>query len=532
MSVEAISWALNHAPVDESSAAFVLVGLANHAGPDGRGAFPAVPRLVAYTRLGERTVREYLDVLEDAGVITPGDPAVVAAWIKRGDRRPQGWDLNMTLTRENPEHMARFHAAMDKLKAGRKNRRARAEAKKNGDSSTSGNDNGVQPSHPEDSTGDGVRRSHPDSERGATVAGNGVRRSQAPGATVAPEPSFEPSTEPSPTELPAVGGLQVVEEPGEAVVPTGTENPASNETPHRPDTSTAESATASPGADRPPVSPALAVCRSLPQVVQERISQSASGKVLTVAQRELANRSVQELVDRIARRWEGWQRMNPDGRISDGVAVAITLIQRRHCPDVHCEDGHSIDTGQACAACADRPRRTPAAGDSPGASATDGGGSRGGTTRPPLPRRPDDGTVAEVLARVSYGEDPEPRRVPAPRVTITGGPSEEAEALLSKIRRPAASGRLKDAQAARDAVDCPTCGAAAADPPTRKQGENCRDDQRQPLPLQRQHSARGQAWREARFSAAQADALEAAAAALASPFAEDGEQELAEAVTA
>jgi hypothetical protein len=36
---------------------FVLVGLANHAGPDGMGAFPSVATLVRYTGLSERTVR-------------------------------------------------------------------------------------------------------------------------------------------------------------------------------------------------------------------------------------------------------------------------------------------------------------------------------------------------------------------------------------------------------------------------------------------------------------------------------------------
>ena len=64
MSVEAISSALNLAPVPanrggqaSSACKFVLVGLANHAGPDGTGAFPSVATLVRYTGLAERTVR-------------------------------------------------------------------------------------------------------------------------------------------------------------------------------------------------------------------------------------------------------------------------------------------------------------------------------------------------------------------------------------------------------------------------------------------------------------------------------------------
>ena len=73
MSVEAISWALNLAPVPadrsgqpSTACKFVLVGLANHAGPDGTAAFPSVATLVRYTGLSERTVRTCLDRLEAA----------------------------------------------------------------------------------------------------------------------------------------------------------------------------------------------------------------------------------------------------------------------------------------------------------------------------------------------------------------------------------------------------------------------------------------------------------------------------------
>ncbi|MFG1976974.1 helix-turn-helix domain-containing protein [Nonomuraea fuscirosea] len=191
MSVEVISWALNYAPVDESSAAFVLVGLANHAGPDGRGAFPAVARLMSYTSLSERTIREQLDILEDAGIIRPCDPAIVAAYIKNAGSRPQGWDLDMSLSRENPAHLARFHAAMAKVKAERQERRKRAAAKK-ATAAGSAAEAEVRPSHPTSDDDAGVRRSHLLGCDGRTPTG----------ATVAPETSFEPSLEPSFREMP------------------------------------------------------------------------------------------------------------------------------------------------------------------------------------------------------------------------------------------------------------------------------------------------------------------------------------------
>ena len=108
VSVEAISWALNLALVPRDrgrkrnpACKAVLVGLANHAAPDGKEAFPSVKTLVRYTDLSERTVQTALDRLEAEGIIRPCDPAIVAAKIKRADRRPQGWDLAMHLVRDD-----------------------------------------------------------------------------------------------------------------------------------------------------------------------------------------------------------------------------------------------------------------------------------------------------------------------------------------------------------------------------------------------------------------------------------------------
>jgi hypothetical protein len=69
VSVEAISWALNRAPVSadrggqpSTACKFVLLGLASYAGPDDAGAFPSMATLVRHTglleRAGAETVRE------------------------------------------------------------------------------------------------------------------------------------------------------------------------------------------------------------------------------------------------------------------------------------------------------------------------------------------------------------------------------------------------------------------------------------------------------------------------------------------
>jgi hypothetical protein len=200
VSVEAISWALNLAsvPADgrggpSSACKFVLVGLANHAGPDGTGAFPSVATLVRYTGLSERTVRTCLDRLEAEGIITPCDPDIVAARIKRADRRPQGWDLN--LTRGRDELGEPGEAERTSQRACRQTLLAERLGRVRDDVP-----DGVQPLHPAVSPVDnyaGVQPLHPATGPGCNWRATEVQPAQARGATAAPEPYIEPSTEPS-----------------------------------------------------------------------------------------------------------------------------------------------------------------------------------------------------------------------------------------------------------------------------------------------------------------------------------------------
>jgi Helix-turn-helix domain len=174
VSVEAICWALNLAPVPadrggqpSSACKFVLVGLANHAGPDGTAAFPSVATLVRYTGLSERTVRTCLDRLAAEGIISPCDPDIVAARIKRADRRPQGWDLNLTLVRHDLDDAAL--AVLEHQFPGLGARLA-ATAQPGAD--------GVQSPHPVATEGvdnppNGVQPLHPAPGRGATGAPTG-----------------------------------------------------------------------------------------------------------------------------------------------------------------------------------------------------------------------------------------------------------------------------------------------------------------------------------------------------------------------
>jgi hypothetical protein len=204
VSVEAVSWALNLAPVPpdrsgqpSSACKFVLVGLANHAGPDGTGAFPSVATLVRYTALSERTVRTCLDRLEAAELIAPCDPAIVAARIRRADRRPQGWDLNLSLRRhELRDELDEVASDGQPTLTAARLRRALGRGP-----------NGVHLSHlaasPVDNSTCEVQLPHPASGTRCNQRADGVQAVKPRGAAVAPEPYIEPSVEPSAAPAPA-----------------------------------------------------------------------------------------------------------------------------------------------------------------------------------------------------------------------------------------------------------------------------------------------------------------------------------------
>lgn len=95
MSIQAMAWAIEQAPVTDATARHVLLCLANYADQDGRAAFPSVGRLCEDTGLSSRTVRAKLDLLEKDGQIRRGNQKIVAAYIDRPDRRPVCYDIVM-----------------------------------------------------------------------------------------------------------------------------------------------------------------------------------------------------------------------------------------------------------------------------------------------------------------------------------------------------------------------------------------------------------------------------------------------------
>lgn len=102
MSIEAMTWVLNDAPIPSPTPAgmpsatalsMVLLGLANHADRDGEDAFPSVSTLARYSRISERQVQRCLSAALELGLIELGDQRIVEAKIERADQRPTCYNL-------------------------------------------------------------------------------------------------------------------------------------------------------------------------------------------------------------------------------------------------------------------------------------------------------------------------------------------------------------------------------------------------------------------------------------------------------
>jgi len=94
MSLRAMTWALEQAPVNDPGQLLVLWALSDRARDNGTAAWPTQQWLAERARCSDRSVRRYLRELEQAGIIRRGDQELVAHMPR--DRRPVVWDLVLT----------------------------------------------------------------------------------------------------------------------------------------------------------------------------------------------------------------------------------------------------------------------------------------------------------------------------------------------------------------------------------------------------------------------------------------------------
>jgi len=69
MSIEAINWALN-LEHNNSTHKVILIGLSNHADPDGGSCYPSMVRLMKYTGLTKTTIIRAVKQMEELGIIS------------------------------------------------------------------------------------------------------------------------------------------------------------------------------------------------------------------------------------------------------------------------------------------------------------------------------------------------------------------------------------------------------------------------------------------------------------------------------
>ncbi|MGQ4531823.1 helix-turn-helix domain-containing protein [Dermabacteraceae bacterium P13138] len=93
MSLDAVLWALRDSDPPDAIAHVILIGIANHANPDGTAAYPTATTLAKYAHCSKRTVLTKMRLLEDMGLIRRGDQRLVAHL--RAGYRPIVWDVAM-----------------------------------------------------------------------------------------------------------------------------------------------------------------------------------------------------------------------------------------------------------------------------------------------------------------------------------------------------------------------------------------------------------------------------------------------------
>ncbi|MFE9092619.1 hypothetical protein [Streptomyces sp. NPDC007264] len=97
-----------------------------------------------------------------------------------------------------------------------------------------------------------------------------------------------------------------------------------------------------------------------PLLVRELPYGHVPGRNRAAVLEALESRTVDQLRERIARRWVayGYEPAIHDGELRSAVGAALELIRpTRYCPDPGCEDGELIDTGEDCRACVERKAR-------------------------------------------------------------------------------------------------------------------------------------------------------------------------------
>ncbi|MEV1042972.1 hypothetical protein AB0J01_41390 [Streptomyces sp. NPDC050204] len=278
----------------------VLTAIADHMNRDLKNSHASQATLAAETFMSARSVGTHMRNLAKRGVIVPGNPDAVAHI--RPDRRPPVWDFPVDLPRSPPTTGNLFHPSnrAKELKRGERVATSATRQRHTGGNAaqarveTVANEPGC--SEPGESVGGDGRRPST-SSRGRSVRGEAASSEKASGRKV------------------PVGDLRRVIE----AIPS-------------------------------------ALAAQLDDVFPQGLPTTVNETVATALLDE--QRTVEQLVERVERRWLLWSYEN-DAVAESGagldrpVGVLLTLLGPSACRgnNFRCEDGVDIDTGVACPRC-------------------------------------------------------------------------------------------------------------------------------------------------------------------------------------
>ena len=97
MSLKAITWVMENAPVESPTEMVILYALADRAHDDGSSAWPSYQWIADRAVCSRRTVIRHIKAMEERGLIRRGDQRFVQHL--PSDKRPTVWNLNLSLRR-------------------------------------------------------------------------------------------------------------------------------------------------------------------------------------------------------------------------------------------------------------------------------------------------------------------------------------------------------------------------------------------------------------------------------------------------
>lgn len=301
MSGAALVWAMRHKGWCTSTGELsVLTAIADHMNKDLRSSYASHATLAKETIMSTRSVGTHVRALAKRGVIVPGDPSVLSH--VRPDRRPPVWDFPTDLPKDPPTTGKDFH-----------------------------------PSEMPTTEDDGPRVAAPATRKRTT----GGKSAQPRVETVADEPgTAEPGED--------VGGDG--RRPSTGSGGSGGRGQAASGKKGAPKVAAADLRRV---VERIPGPLATRLAAEFPQGLPAAAVDGAIAKVLVGEQR-----TVEQLVDRVERRWLLWSYEDDAvaefGRGLDSpVGVLLTLLGPSACWGNHtrCEDGVDLDTGVICPRC-------------------------------------------------------------------------------------------------------------------------------------------------------------------------------------